>query len=495
MFLGIDSGQTALKVVIFDDDGREVLVVRRPTKTQQPAPHRVERDANEVVDQLLDAMAEAVAATPGGGESIDAIGIAAHGDGMYFVGRDGRPTRNAVLALDTRAEGILEEWRDDGTLARARAHTGQEPFAASLAPLLAWMARHETAVLDDTQWLLYCKDWLRLSLTGEVATDFVEANSCVGSLDGTRYSSEALRAFGLAEFERLLPLPRPASDIAGGVLPEIARRTGLRRGTPVAVGTHDVVAAALGAGATNVGDYSILAGTYSVNQYIARDRVVNPHWQARPWIDGRSWVNMAASPASATNFEWFMRVFMADVDDPVAVANAEVAEVMATDEVPLYHPFLYGSPFGANASASFLGLRGWHTRGHVIKAVWEGVVHNHRTHMDWLLESATPRETVSLAGGAARSAVWAQMFADALNCRIQVAQAAEPGALGAAMLAAIGIGRFASGEESRDAWSRAERFFTPDRHSAVRWDRTHALYTASLSNAVPTWDLLEGGQQ
>ncbi|GAA1857795.1 FGGY-family carbohydrate kinase [Microbacterium koreense] len=492
MLLGIDSGQTALKVVVFDDDGLELVTTRRPTQTIQPEPHHVERDAAGVVEQLLDAIAEAVAFLPGGGDSITGIGIAAHGDGMYFVGRDGTPTRNAILALDTRAEGILDRWKSDGTLARTRQLTGQEPFAASLAPLLAWLAINETAMLDDTQWLLYCKDWLRYALTGEIATDFVEANSSVGTLDGTGYSSAALGEYCLGEFERLLPAPKPASAIAGGILPAVAKRTGLKTGTPVAVGTHDVVAAALGAGATKVGDYSILAGTYSVNQYIAPERVVNPHWQARPWIDGRSWVNMAASPASATNFEWFLRNLMIDTPDAIAAANDEVAALPPDADLPIYHPFLYGSPFGAAASASFLGLRGWHARAHLVRAVWEGVVHNHRTHMDWLLESATPRQVVSLAGGAARSALWAQMFADGLNTRIQVAHSTEPGALGAAMLAGIGTGRFADAVDASSAWSRVERNYTPGRGAAARWDDSHARYAATLELARPIWDLLEG---
>ncbi|MCS3845054.1 FGGY-family carbohydrate kinase [Microbacterium sp. AK031] len=492
MLLGIDSGQTALKVVVFDDDGLEVVITRRPTQTIHPAPHHVERDAIGVVEQLLDAIAEAVSLTPGGGQAITGIGIAAHGDGMYLIGRDGVPTRNAILALDTRAESILERWQTDDTLAKARQLTGQEPFTASLAPLLAWLATHETAILDNTRWLLYCKDWLRYALTGTIATDYVEANSSVGSLDGRSYSTAALREYGLAEFERLLPPPRPASDIAGEILPEIARRTGLKAGTPVAVGTHDVVAAALGAGATKVGDYSILAGTYSVNQYIAPQRVVNPHWQARPWIDGRSWVNMAASPASATNFEWFMQNLMTDTPEAIATANEDVAALGPDADGPFYHPFLYGSPFGAAASGSFLGLRGWHTRAHLIKAVWEGVVHNHRTHMDWLLESATPRTVVSLAGGAARSSLWAQMFADGLNTRVQVAHATEPGALGAAMLAAIATGRFADAEAATTAWARVERNYTPTKTAATRWDEAHARYTATLELARPIWDLLEG---
>lgn len=495
MLLGIDSGQTALKVVVFDDDGRELVIARRPTQTLQPHPHHVERDSSGVVDQLVDAIAEAVAAIPGGGDAISGIGIAAHGDGMYLVGRDGRPTRNAILALDTRAEHILEQWGADGTLERARRLTGQEPFAASLAPLLAWLASHEPATLDDTQWLLYCKDWLRFALTGEIATDFVEANSSVGTLAGTDYSAAALKEYGLGEFRRLLPPPRPASDLAGGVLPEMARRTGLRAGTPVVIGTHDVVAAALGAGATKAGDYSVLAGTYSVNQYIAPRRVVNPHWQARPWIDGRSWVNMAASPASATNFEWFMRNLMIDTPDAIAAANEEVSGLDSSADVPIYHPFLYGSPFGATASGSFLGLRGWHTRAHLVKAVWEGVVHNHRTHMDWLLEGATPRRTVSLAGGASRSPVWAQMFADGLNTRIEVAHAAEPGALGAAMLAGMGTGLFSGAGDATSAWSRTDRSFTPTPGAAARWDAAHERYAATLELARPIWDLLERGKR
>lgn len=494
MFLGIDSGQTALKVMVFDDDGLEVVRARRPTQTIQPQPRHVERNACGVVDQLVDAIAEAVAATPGGGSAIEGIGIVAHGDGMYLIDSEGNPTRNAILALDTRAQPILDRWNADGTIQRATAFTAQDPFAASLAPLLAWLQVNEPETLERTRWALYCKDWLRFALTGEIATDFVEANSSVGNVWGTAYSVEGLREYGLSGLQRLLPPPRSSSEIGGRLRPSIAERTGLRPGTPVAIGTHDVVAAAFGAGATEVGDYSMLAGTYSVNQYISAERTVDWRWQARPWIEGGRWVFMAASPASATNFEWFMNNLMKDTPDPIAAANADVASIPDGDEIPFYHPFLYGSPFGGHPSASFVGLRGWHTRGHLIKSAWEGVVHNHRTHMDWLDLRCRRRETVSLAGGASQSAIWSQMFADALDSRIDVARAREPGALGAAMLAAISCGRFKDTLEARDAWVRVEKGYTPRPEEVARWNSTHARYNAILEALKPVWDIVEDGR-
>ena len=490
MLLGIDSGQTTLKVIVIDHDGLVLGSSSRPTQARTPAPHQVERDMHELMTQCDLVIGEALSAAAVVGSAIDGVGMVAHGDGLYLVGSDGQPVRPAVLAVDTRAEGILDRWRSDGTLEAAVALTGQEPFAGSLAPICAWLKQHEPAAFNDARWLLSCKDWLRFGLTGEIATDIVEANSCVGSLDGRSYSAEALAVYGLESIEHKLPPICTPTDTAGVISDDAASRTGLRAGTPVMIGTHDVVAAALGSGATEPGSFCAVAGTYSVNQLITNHRVVDPRWQARPWLDAASWIYMAASPSSVTNFEWFLRTLMGEVRDPIAVANDEVKMVADEPSSLQFHPFLYGSPYPGRSSGSLLGLQGWHTRGHLIRAIFEGVVFNHRYHLDALSEQS-PRELIRLTGGASRSAIWTQLFADILDCSIDVSAVGETGALGAAMLAGVGTGTYSRLSDATDRCVRVARTHAPDPARRHRWDEAYERYLASVEAIRPLWAVFD----
>ncbi|WP_066039418.1 FGGY-family carbohydrate kinase [Herbiconiux solani] len=490
MLLGIDSGQTALKAVLFSDDGRELGSASRPSASLTPRPHWVERDAEALRVQLFEVIAEVLSTTATRPADVTAVGVVGHGDGLYFVGDDGRASREAILAVDTRAESVLDEWRVHGVIERAVALTGQEPFAASLAPLTHWLLVNEPEALARTRWLLACKDWLRYCLTGEIATDFSEGNSSVGRLDGLDYSQEALEQYGIEAIASKLPPLRRPTEVAGGITAVAAERSGLAIGTPVVIGTHDAVAAILGVGAGGPGELSALAGTYSVNHLVSTDRIVDPRWQARPWVESGRWVLMGASPASVTNFEWYLRTQMSEVRDPVAVANREVAEALTEESRLVFHPFLYGSPEGGHASGSLLGLQGWHSRRHVLRAIWEGIVFNHRTHLD-ALGRGRPRERIRLAGGASKSAVWTQLFADGLGCVVEVTESSEPGALGAAMLAGIGTGVYPSIEAAEAAVVHRAASFEPHESQRPRWEEAFGRYTETVDALRPLRHLFD----
>lgn len=490
MILGIDCGQTALKAVLFDGSGREVGVGRVATTVSRPQAHAAERDMAELVDQLGQAIRAALVDANLEGDAVSAVGIVAHGDGIYPVDADGLPTRPAFLALDSRSGPILRRWADEGILERAVELTGQHPHAGSQVAVAGWWREHDPQTLARTRWMLYCKDWLRYSLTGEIATDSVEASSCVGAIDGRNYAPEALAAYGLPELLDLLPPVREPGASGGRVSAAAAARTGLAPGTPVVMGTHDVVASALGAGASRPGDWCVQAGTYSVNQLIDDQRVVDPRWQARPWVVDGQWVDMGASASSASNLDWFLQHLMSGVDDPLGVANADVESLAGQPSTVLFHPFLSGSPYGPEASGSFLGVRSWHTRAHMVRAVFEGVVMNHRYHLDGLLGRAT-RSRVRLAGGVTRSEVWCQLFADALNCEVVVTDTSEHGALGAAMLAGIASGLWPSVDAAVAACVRTGRSYLPDGARRHHYDELYARYLHSIEVMRELWPSLE----
>lgn len=490
MLLGIDSGQSALKAVVLDHDGNEIGSSITRGGSNSPAPRHVERDMTELAADCERTIRAALAAAEVDGTCIDAVGIVGHGDGMYPVDAAGAPVRPAILAVDSRAAQVVEQWRSDGPLAQAAVSTGQEPFPASLAPLASWLQNHEPDSLRRTKWMLTCKDWLNFTLTDEIATDRSQANSSVGTIDGSDYSSGALTAYGIEAVAGLLPRIMDATDVVGCVSRGAAARTGLVAGTPVAVGSHDVLGAALGSGATQPGQLSAVAGTWGVNQLITDTRHSDRQWQARPWIDGRSWILMAASPSSASNLDWFIRTFMNEVHDPFSAIDAEVREVLDDPSTVLFLPYLYGSQLAGPTSGTFLGVHAWHRRGHLLRAVMEGVVLNHRMQLS-AFDGLTDTGEVLLSGGAARSALWTQMFSDATARRVRVAELEEPGCLGAAIVAGVATGIYADLADAERRCVRSARVHEPNPGRHEHWQTAADLFGRALTTLPSLWAALD----
>ncbi|MGH3487166.1 MAG: FGGY-family carbohydrate kinase [Actinopolymorphaceae bacterium] len=487
LLLGVDAGQTVTKACVFDADGQEQGSGSARVDVASPHPHWVERDMEEVWQATATAIRAALddARTPG--ERIVAVGIVGHNDGLYLVDHAGHPARAAVTAMDTRAHDVLDAWRTTPMWARVLDVTGQVPFAGSPSTLLAWFARHDPQMLDRTRWVLFCKDWLRFRLTGAVATDPSEASAAFTSVRTQDYTDEALGLYDLTMMAGKLPPLRPSQAIAGEVSAHGATATGLAAGTPVVTGAHDVDGSAVGTGAVRPGMLSLAAGTFSINQVVSADVVLDERWQARSFVQPGRWLNMSTSASSATNLDWWRVSFGLPADESAySLLEREVAGALEGPSTLLYHPFLYGSPYGETASAGLLGLRGWHRRADVVRAVLEGVVLGHRVHVDALRDGFALSGPVRLTGGAARSSVWSQIFADALDVEIEVPDCAETGARGAALLAGLGTGVYADLDEAADTVTIARRYHPVSARTSVLND-AYGRFVAAAASLNEVW--------
>lgn len=492
--LGIDSGLTVTKAVLFDENGREVGDGAVNNVQKSPHPRWVEQDMNRVWEGCCAATREALEDAGVDAEEVVGIGVAGHGDGVYLVDGEGAPVRAGILSMDSRAYRILERWERDGVSERTLAFNGQPPFAALPPALLVWMKENEPESLERTHRVLYVKDWLRYKLTGEYTTDPSEASSGFTDVRTQDYSPEAFSLYDLDEIRGKLPPIVGCTEVVGEVTREAAQATGLRAGTPVVSGTHDVDACAVGVGCTEPGDLTLIAGTWSINEVVNDEPTFNEGVACRNFVHPGLWLNLSASPASATNLEWFVqRLCPLEVrraeregESPFGFVNEEVNSVLGEESRVFYHPFLYGSPHGDDATAGFFGLRGWHDRGHLLRALFEGIVFNHKGHVDALRDAFDLRR-VRLTGGGSRSEIWSQMFADALDLTVEVTDAAEAGALGTALCAGVGTGVYSSLEEATGRVVRVLRTHEPDPDRRGKLTEAYATYTALAEALEPVW--------
>ncbi|SDC88808.1 FGGY-family carbohydrate kinase [Paraburkholderia lycopersici] len=494
--LGVDSGSTATKAVIFDASGRTVAVGSRRVEQRQPRARHVERDMRQTWAAACGAIRDALGKIPA--DAIAAVGVTGHGDGLYLVDHAGAPLGPGILSLDSRAFDVSERWRQEGVLEKALTLTGQQPYPYAAVSLLKWIQLNEPQRYAKIGHVLFCKDWLRLCLTGTPATDPTEASSSFTDVNTQTYSDDVLALYGLTSIAHALPGVIASASAAGRITARAAAQTGLKAGTPVACGLHDVTSSALGMGNIEPGALSITAGTFSINEILSDRPQLDSRWSCRNGTRPGQWMNMSISPASSSNVDWALReLFQHEtreaarlgcslfdlIGDEVQAAFTEPASVM-------FHPFLFGSPFEQPASASFFGIRSWHRRAHLARAVIEGMVFNHRWHIE-ALTGAFPARRAGLTGGGSSSPLLAQLFADVLGIAIDIPESQEASALGAALCAGVSVGVFASLSDACARACRVARTYCPDAQRHTRLDEAYALWTRLIAAIQPLWPGLD----
>jgi L-xylulokinase len=494
-YLGIDSGLTVTKAAVFGPDGHCLSAAAVPSTHTTLPGGLVETDPERQWRDVAAATRAALRGAGGAAGAVRAVGVTSHGDCVYLVGSDGLPVRPAIPSLDFRGAAIADRWARDGVSERLLAIIGEIPHPHHIHATLRWLADEEPASLRGARWLLFAKDWLKLRLTGTVGTDPTDATAGFVDLRTGAYSDEALAVCGLDQLAGMLPPIQPPTGIAGTVSPQAAALTGLPAGVPVACGVHDITAAALGSGLADTSTALVVGGTYSVNAVLVDRPVPDRRWLCRHWAEPGRWIHMSTSATSASNLAWLVEhlgLAPAGEGDPYAALNREVAEVIDEDLALVFHPFLFGTPADARACASVLGLRPWHRRAHVYRAVLEGIAFSHRTHTDALWECATPAR-VLLTGGAANSELWSQMFADVLGLPVAVPAAGEAGALGAAMCAAVAAGEHDSLSSAVRAMTRTRRSHVPDPARRERTEAAYRRFTQTVEAAKAIWAALTTG--
>jgi L-xylulokinase len=263
--------------------------------------------------------------------------------------------------------------------------------------------------------------------------------------------------YDLAEAYEALPPLKHGHEICGQVTPVAAQETGLVAGTPVVGGLFDVDASAIGAGAINVNQACLVMGSWSINDVITREPIVDPSlFMTTLFAIPGLFLTIEGSATSATNLEWFVNQCCGDERAEAKRRGISVYEVCSEEVASLppgstniiFHPFLYGSNVQPTARAGFYGVAGWHTRAHLLRALYEGVVFGHLSHIEKLRAAGAQINSARLAGGGSRSPVWSQMFADTIQVPMEVSDGNELGARGVALSAGVGAGIYSDYAEA-----------------------------------------------
>jgi xylulokinase len=444
-YLGIDASTTATKALLVDESGAVVAVAASSYGFQTPRPLWSEQDPALWWDGAVRAIREALAEAGIEGSAVQAIGLTGQMHGLVLLDEHGEVLRPAILWNDQRTQAQCDEIRQRFGRERLIALTGNEALTGFTAPKILWVREHEPELYARARHILLPKDYVRYRLSGAFATDKAgAAGTLLFDLAARDWSPELLAALEIDP--ALLPPTFEGPNVTGVVSPEAAAATGLLPGAPVVAGGGDQAAQAVGVGAVAEGIVALTLGTSGVVFASTNQPLVEPEGRLHAFCHAlpHRWHLMGVMLSAAGSLRWYRDTLAPGIAYPAL--DAEAAAVPPGSEGLLFLPYLTGErtphpdPY---ARGAFVGLTVRHSRGHLTRAVLEGVAFGLRDSFTLLQEvGLPPTRQVRLSGGGARSPLWRQILADALDVELVTTATTEGAAYGAALLAAVGAGRF-----------------------------------------------------
>lgn len=489
--LGIDVGTGGTRAVIVDEAGQ---VVASATSEHAPfaSPQTLwaEQDARDWWRAACEAVREVIALPNVRAEDIKSIGLSGQMHGATLLNEHDDVLRPAIIWCDGRTDAQCRALTAQIGTKRLIELVSNPALAGFTLPKLLWVRDHEPEVWRQVRTVLLPKDYVRLCLTGERATDVADASGTLLFDVKRRTWSSAMAEHAHIDMS-ILPAVYESTEVCGRVSAKGAAAIGLREGTPVVAGAGDQAAGAVGLGIVKPGAVSATIGTSGVVFAATDHPALDPQGRVHTFCHAipERWHVMGVTQAAGLSLRWFRDCFGAAVETNKHDAYERLMEEAATappgSDSALWAPYLMGERtphLDPHARAALVGLTANHTRAHIVRAILEGVAFSLRDTLTIFAEMNVPVEMIRLGGGGARSALWRQIQADVYGQTIEIVEAEEGAAHGAALLAGVGVGVWSSVDEACEAAVHVRTRVEPNAESArvmnERYKAFQSLYPA-----------------
>jgi len=484
VLIGIDVGTTSTKAVIFDLFGKELARANsQPYRNYTPNPGWVEQDPEELWQALLATIRSVIQAVPGK-INVLALSMAVQSGSLIPADQHGHPVYPLITWLDGRAEEIVNEWKDQGQQLWVKPLSGWSIYPSLCLPTIAWLKKHSPEVVQETKVYFSVNDFLAFRLTGKFVTNPSNAGGMqLVEIQTAQWSQELCDLAGIQK-ENLCEI-LPSGVIIGQVLPDICDSTGLSTGTVLVNGGHDQGCTALGLDIINPGKVLLACGTAWVFtgvlssadiQKLPASLDLNFHTVPDRWTLSQSLGGLGAS------FEWwFDKAYLCDADsytrsDQFSTLNLEVSKTSLIPDL-FFMPMTggHGDP-ATTRSGGFVGLQLGHSRANLARAVMEGAAFELRWALEPVLAAKIPVEKLWMVGGAAQSVLWPSILANVTGIPICLPDYDNWPALGAAILAGVGIGAFSDVENGLAKFAKSEKVILPDPNLKKQYELGYREY-------------------
>ena len=481
--LGIDIGTGGTRALIIDAKG---AVVASATEDHQPfASPQIgwaEQNPEDWWWACGIAVRKALANGNLHGEQIACVGLSGQMHGAVLLDEKNRVVRPALIWCDVRTEKQSQELTAKIGAAKLIDLTCNPALTNFTLTKCLWVRENEPKNWDRVRSVMLPKDYVRLQLTGERATDVADASgTLLFDVAHRRWSKEMLQLVQMDE--SLLPALYESPDICGQVSETGAAATGLKKGTPVVAGAGDQAAGSTGIGVNAPGAVSATIGTSGV-VLAATDRpALDPGGRLHTFCHaspGR-WLVMGVTQAAGLSLRWFRDQFGRENGSLESYESlmVEAARAPSGCDGLLWAPYLMGerTPYlDPEARGMLVGLTASHTRAHLIRAILEGVAFSLQDTFTIFKEIKVPVKTIRLGGGGARSRLWRQIQADIYGGAVETVAAEEGAAYGAAILAAVGVKVWPSVDAACQAVVRVAGKTEPSSKDSPTMQKAYSAY-------------------
>ena len=481
IYLGLDLGCTGCKAVAIDENGKVLAsdekrydgsLIARGNKAYDQDPSVLRKMGMQCLTDTVSCL---------NGNAVRAIGVTAQMHSLVALDAQRNVLRPMISCVDARNDAqILEIYDKCGGMDRFLSFTNNRMVASCTGGKMLWMKQNEPELFERTDVVVTPKDYFRLLLTGETATDESDASGYgLYDVKNRCWSRELLEMIGISE--SILPKVKPSNAYAGDILPEIARELHVPRTTKIVIGGGDAIVQTAGAGAVEKGIYSVVLGSggnisaASDTFYENKNGAIQFYASAIPEM----WTAYAGIMSVGNTTNWFRSTFAQG--RTFAELEACACDTPAGSGGLLFFPSMLGqrNPIeDTNAKGIFLGLDIEHHIGHLFRSVLEGIAMGMREVAESLIPACGEPRTLILSGGGAANDLWCQIFADVFQIPVKRAESgAYCGARGAAIL---GMGCGMGKEALKELFKRSgtQQIWEPNKRNAALYDELFALFQA-----------------
>lgn len=495
-FLGIDVGTGGSRAVLIDDQGKIVAAATvEHSMFASPQIGWAEQDPRDwwrassaAIRSVLDS--DFVRAE--GAEEIGAVSFSGQMHGSVLLDEADNVLRPALLWCDQRTGRQCQQITEKIGAERLIELVSNPAVTGFTLPKLLWVREHEPQIWAKVKSVLLPKDYVRLRLSGDKASDVADSSgTLLFDVQNRKWSGEMLAAMEIDE--RMLPRVFESIEVTGKVSREGAEATGLREGTLVVAGAGDNAAGAIGMGIVAPGTVSATIGTSGVIFIVTDKPKLDMKGRAHTLchaIPGR-WHMTGVTLGAGLSLKWFQENFGGGKD--FKELDNEAAKISPGSDGAIWLPYLMGERtphLDPNARAAFVGLTASHTRGHAARAVMEGVAFSLRDSLEIFRGLGAEMNSIRLGGGGARSPLWRQIQADAYGQAVETIEADEGAAFGAAILAGVGAGAWNSVDEACEKTIRVSERIDPDPDSMKVLDKNYEAYKLLYGALKPAMNII-----
>jgi xylulokinase len=482
LYLGLDTGTSGTKAVLIDESGTLLASDLQEYGLSTPRPQWAEQHPDtDWWDAAIKAIQGVLAKAGKSGSDVAGVGLTGQMHGSVFLDKSMKVLRPALLWCDSRTGAECAEITEAlGGAKGCFEILGQPVFTSFTAPKIVWLRKNEPEVYEKVAQVLLPKDYIRFKLTGELAAEVSDASGT--SLFDVRkrtWSKEALEKLGIPS--EWLPRVVESPEQTGVISAEAAALTGLKAGTPVVGGGGDQAAGAVGCGVVSTGQVVSSLGTSGVVFAHSDTAAIDPQMRVQTFCHAvpGTWGQMGCVISAGGSLRWYRDTFAAGTSYNDITTGAATAP--AGCEGLLYLPYLAGERnpyFDPDARGVFFGATLRSTKDWFARAVLEGVSYAFKDLFTLFSEMGVPVSEIRASGGGAKSAFWLQLMADVIEKKHVLLTIDEGPALGAALLAAVGTGAYASVPEACAATVSTRPGAEPDAAQSAVYNRYYPTYRA-----------------